>query len=368
MPALIVLTTAGIDALVDAQTAVTTAIEIAEVGLSDAPFIAAPTLTALPNELKRVNTVSGIAASETIIHMVARDASADIYNAYGFGLFLADGTLFGTYSQADPIVNKVSIAQFLISIDIAFATAIDAAIVFGDADFLNPPATETVAGVAMIATNALADAGVNDATIMSPKKVKRVLDAFAAGINAAWAAFQGVITAAQAAFEAAVNADIAAIEADVTALEGRMVTGDVLASGGGNLTANRVITVAESSGAELQAGTAHKAASAWSFGQLARTLARTSYEVFAGGNLVQKGVVGSFFSQGSSTITFPIAFSDTDYDLQLTALIPGVGDYDNFPQEIAGTRTTSSVGIYLQDASSGGSGDLSVNWRAEGRV
>ena len=213
----------------------------------------------------------------------------------------------------------------------------------------------------MIATNALADAGVDDATIMSPKKVKRVLDAFAAGINAAWAAFQGVINAAQAAFEAAVNADIAAIK-------GRTITGTTLAAGGGDLTANRTIDVAEASGAELQAGTVHKAASAWSFGQLARTLTRTSYEIFAGGALVQKGVVGPYASQGTGSITFPISFANTDYDLQLTGLIPGTGDYDNHPQEVAGTRTTSGVTIYLQDASSGGLGDLSVNWRAEGRA
>lgn len=353
MSALIVLTMAGIDALVDAQSASTAPIEIAEVGLSDAGFIAAPTLTALPHEFKRIDAVSGTAVSENIIHMVGRDSSTDIYDAYGFGLYLADGTLFGTYSQEEPIVTKVSIAQFLISIDIAFATAVDAAIVFGDADFLNPPATETVAGVAMIATDALADAGVNDATIMTPKKVKRVLDAFTAAINAAWDAFQTTINAA------------------IDAIEGRTITGGGLATGGGDLTANRVITVTAASAAELQAASnAAKAVTPASFGGLPRVQAATGYEVLPGGTLIQRGLYRSTISgQTSVTITFPVAFADTDYDLQLTTLIPATGDYDNFIQEVAGTRTTTGVTVYAQDASSGGEGNLAgFNWRAEGKA
>lgn len=353
MPAMIVLTSAGIDALVDAQNAVTAPIEITEVGLADASFIAAPTLTALPNEFKRIDTVSGVAVSENVLHMVARDASADVYDAYGFGLYLADGTLFGTYSQVDPIVNKVSIAQFLISIDIAFATAVDAAIVFGDADFLNPPATETVAGVAMLATNALADAGVDHTTIMTPAKVKRVLDAFTTAMNAAWAAFQ-----------TAVNASIAA-------LQGRTITGAGLATGGGDLSANRVITVTAASAAELQAATeAGKAVTPASFGGLPRSHGTTGYEVLPGGLLMQRGQYRSTISgQTTISITFPVAFADTNYDLQLTPVIPSAGDFDNLVQEVNGTRSTTGVSIYTQDPSSGGSGDLAgFNWRAEGRA
>ncbi len=71
--------------------------------------------------------------------------------------------------------------------------------------------------------------------------------------------------------------------------------------------------------------------------------------------------------QQTATITFPSAFSSTDYDLQLTAIIPGVGDYDNFVQEVDGTRTVNGVTVYAQDPSSGGSGSLSgFRWRAKG--
>lgn len=373
--AMIVLTSAGIDALVDAQNGVTTAIEITEVGLSDAAFIAAPTLTALPHEFKRIGAVSGEVVSQNMIHMGARDFSDDIYTGYGFGLFLADGTLFGTYSQVTPLVHKVSIAQFLIAIDLAFQTSIAAAITFGNVSFLNPPATETIAGVAKIATNALADAGANDATIMSPKKVKRVLDALATAVAATIAAFTAAEAAARAAYQAAETAARTAFEAVVNAaiaaLQARTITGGGLASGGGDLTADRVITVTAATSAELQAATtADKVPTPAAFGGLPRVRGSSGYEVFPGGTLVQRGQNRSGISaQGSVSLTFPIAFADTDYTLTLSTVIPGVGDYDDFMQEIAGTRSTTGVTLYAQDPSSGGSSSLSgFDWRAEGKA
>lgn len=291
MPAItITITQAGLDALVDAQTGATEAIQIAEIGLANAAFLPAPTLVALPHEFKRIDAISGAAVSDTVIHLTAQDTSADVYSAYGFGLFLADGTLFGVYGQAEPIVAKVSIAAFLIAVDIAFLNSVAADIEFGDATFLYPPATETTQGVARISTNALADAGVDDATIMTPKKTKRVLDAFAAGLNAAWAAFQ-----------AAVNASIAAIQ-------NRTITGTGLASGGGDLTANRTIDVAEASGAELAGGTAHKAASAWSHGQLPRLRATNGYETLPGGLILQWGEVSTVQGEGTVSVSWPTTF------------------------------------------------------------
>lgn len=88
----------------------------------------------------------------------------------------------------------------------------------------------------------------------------------------------------------------------------------------------------------------------------------------AGGTVIeQQGSKGGTSGQQSVTINFPTAFTATDYDLQLTAIIPGAGEYDNFVQEIAGTRTTGSVQIYVQDPSSGGEGSLAgIRWRAKG--
>lgn len=72
-------------------------------------------------------------------------------------------------------------------------------------------------------------------------------------------------------------------------------------------------------------------------------------------------------AQGAATILFPVPFADTNYDLQLTPVISSAGDFDNFVQEINGTRTVNGVQVFFQDPSSGGSGALAgFNWRAEG--
>ena len=107
-----------------------------------------------------------------------------------------------------------------------------------------------------------------------------------------------------------------------------------------------------------------------SFGGLPRLDGATACEVRPGGTLLQRGQVRTTYTvQGSVAITFPVAFANTDYDLQLTTVIPSAGDYDNYAQEIAGTRTPTGVSIYLQDPSGGGSATLAgFNWRAEGKA
>lgn len=283
MPALnLVLTEAGLDALVDAQAGTTDPIVIAELGLSSESFTVAPTLEALPHEFKRIEAVAGQSAAANIIHMVAQDSSDEVYSAYGVGLFLADGTLFATYAQATPIVNKVSIAAFLIAFDVAFMDAIDTAIEFGDASFLYPPATETTKGVAEIATTAEADAGTDTQRIMTPSLVKRIVDAAATTLTAA-----------------------------ITALTGRTITGAGLASGGGDLSANRVVTVTAASGAELQAATAaDRAVTPASFGALPRLLGATGYSVDPGGKWEAWGSV-TVPTPGTATVTLPITFPNS---------------------------------------------------------
>lgn len=86
------------------------------------------------------------------------------------------------------------------------------------------------------------------------------------------------------------------------------------------------------------------------------------------GLLEQWGFISGFPTpQGSRTITFTQAFANTNYSLVLTTVIPGAGDYDNYVQEINGTRSTTGVTLFSQDPSSGGSSTVSgVRWRAIG--
>ncbi len=83
--------------------------------------------------------------------------------------------------------------------------------------------------------------------------------------------------------------------------------------------------------------------------------------------LTQYGISAGTLDQQIITITFPTPFANTNYDLQLTAVIPSTDDYDNYFQEINGARTVNGVSIFSHDPSGGGLGLITgCRWRAEG--
>lgn len=350
------VTSAGLDALVDAQSGATDAIVVAELGLASASFTPAPTLEALPNEFKRIDAIAGTSVSENMIHMVAQDSSSDVYAVYGIGLFLSDGTLFASYAQEDPIVMKVSIASFLIAFDIAFLGAVDVAIEFGDASFIYPPATETIKGVAELATNAEADAGIDDQRIMTPKKVKRVLDALAAALTAAQAAFEDAITAAQVAFQAAVNGTLAALQA-------RTITGGGLVTGGGDLTANRVLTVAKATNADFEAGIGDGVITAELLASLPRVASQIGGATIPGtGGLIIRHGRFTCVANGSVAVTFVPAFPTECYEVVISGGTGDPGAQDNFVNLVS--SSVSSTGF---SASNGRGFTYSCHYIAVGR-
>lgn len=236
----LIITSAGLDALVDAENGVAGPVEIVEIGLTSNAFDASPTLTALPGEFKRINAVSGQSVAANIIHMTAQDISAEIYDVHGIGLFLADGTLFAAFSQDDPIFSKVSIAIFLFAFDVRFSGDVANSIQFGDASFLYPPATEGTKGVAEIASQAETDGGADDERMVTPKKLAGALAPVLQSI----------------ADEATTRGDgDTALQNLIDALQAITVTGSGLATGGGDLTANRQIAVTEASDADVTGGT-----------------------------------------------------------------------------------------------------------------
>lgn len=215
---------------------------IAEIGLTDAPFVSAPTLEALPGEFKRVASISGEQVGDNIVHMTIRDDSADGYTARGFGLFLADGTLFATYAQADRLFEKSPRATFLAAIDIAFPTGDVSELRFGNTDFLNPPATTEIKGVVELATQAEADAGI-DTHRVAPISVLR------ASIASAIATFSAVV-------DQRLSAVVASIGQALDGLAARTVYGSGLVTGGGRNDTNRTLTVSAATGADVRAGAA----------------------------------------------------------------------------------------------------------------
>lgn len=319
----LVITNAGLDALVDAQNGNTDAIEVVEVGLTETAFDPAPTLIALPGETKRLASVAGQSVAPDIIHMVALDATTEAYQLRGIGLYLADGTLFATYGQADPIFVKVTIADFLLALDVRFSGDIAEDIIFGDSTFLYPPASETVKGVARLATQALTDAGADDETIVTPLKLATrlvpVLQAIAAE-EAARISGDGDLADAIAQEIVDRGSEDALLQAAIDALRAITITGAGLATGGGSLTANRQISVTAATGTEIAVGTSNaKAVTPQAIAGVPQTFGSNSSILGLGGAIIKTGTVSVAFPGGGSH-TFPTAFPNGCYRVLLTPL------------------------------------------------
>ena len=173
------VTAAGIAAIINAENTGTAPVLISHVGLTDQVF-SAPGATTLPGELKRLTTFGGAAVANDTIHITIRDDSSDSYTLRGFGLYLGDGTLFAVYSHAgetqDYIMQKASAAMLLLQSDVRFTQINAANITFGSAEWLNPPATTTVAGVVELADSTESIAGADPTRAVTPAGMKAALD------------------------------------------------------------------------------------------------------------------------------------------------------------------------------------------------
>jgi hypothetical protein len=326
MPAFaMMITNAGLDAIVAAESGGTDAITINEIGLSSVPFVAAPTLDALPGEFKRLDAVSGQAIAPNIIHVTAYDPSADVYDVTGLGIYTSEGVLLAVYSaDAEPVLSKAQLAAGLIMFDIAFSGDLSSLIEFGDALFLNPPASETVKGVAEIADNAEADAGVDDTRIMSPKKVKRVLDALAGTLSAA-----------------------------IGALQARTITGTGLATGGGDLSANRALDVKAATTETMKTGTAaDEAITPAALSGLPRSIAQNgSCELPGTGGLVIKQGRFTAAANGSTSVSFGVAFPNECFAVITDGGLSSASIQDNYVNVLVGTISPSGFTAYNNQAS-----------------
>lgn len=196
----IVVTSAGRAALVNAANTGTLPVTVAKIGVTATGFTANPAGSdvALPGELKQLSTFGGAAVSPDTIHVTLRDDGADVYSMRGFGLYLADGTLFALYGQAAVILEKSAQAMMVLSADIRFVNVDATSIVFGDANFINPPATTEVQGVIEIATDAEAITGTDPGRAVAPKGLKAALDD-RLGAGAPSTFVKGLLTLATAA-------------------------------------------------------------------------------------------------------------------------------------------------------------------------
>jgi hypothetical protein len=197
----IIVTDAGRAALVNAANNGTNPVVITQAGISATAVVPSASATNLPGEIKRLSTISGDVVADDMIHLIVRDEGGDTFTVRSFGLYLGDGTLFAIYGQADPILEKSAQAMMLLAIDIAFADVDGAEISFGDANFLLPPATETVQGVVELATDAEATAGTDAQRAVHPKGLKAAVTSWLnarLGEGAPSAFMKSLLTAASA--------------------------------------------------------------------------------------------------------------------------------------------------------------------------
>ncbi|ELO5253858.1 tail fiber protein [Escherichia coli] len=169
------MTDAGRQELVNANKTGTNKVEIVSVGLGSRYYVTSTSQTNITDEIKRLTTIGGKVVSPDTIHVTAKDDSKDEYVVHTIGLYTNKGALFAVYSQEQAIINKASSTIALISSDIAIKTLDTKNITFGDIEFINPPATETVVGVARFANEQEIDAGTDDSLAVSAKRLKQAI-------------------------------------------------------------------------------------------------------------------------------------------------------------------------------------------------
>ncbi|WP_258012068.1 phage tail protein [Stenotrophomonas maltophilia] len=170
------ITDEGRAELVNATNTGTNTVLISHIGLTATGFTPTAAMTQLPGEFKRMTTFGGKSVAADTIHVTLQDSGADKYTLRGFGLYLSSGTLFAVYGQSEAIMEKASISTLLLAADVVFADIDTAQIKFGSTEFLNPPATESVAGVVELADGAETTNGADAVRAVTPRGLKTALN------------------------------------------------------------------------------------------------------------------------------------------------------------------------------------------------
>ena len=177
---LFAITDAGRAALRNAAGDGTNAVRIAYATVTATAFTSGQPV---PDEIKRIAAIAGGATAADTIHVTLSDASKDVYSVRGFGFYLADGTLFASYGQAEVIVEKSAGAVMLLACDVQFASLSAGQITFGDTSFVNPAATPDTLGVVKLASDEEAKVGRDTQKALTSANLLAALNA-RLGVNA----------------------------------------------------------------------------------------------------------------------------------------------------------------------------------------
>ena len=164
----IVLTTAGIQAVINAKETGTNAVTISEIGVGTGKYTASKEQTQLQAQVKRLPILEGGQAGDNAIHVACKDDGPGAYEVCEFGLFLSDGTLFAVYSQSTPIIAKQESSNLLLAIDMKLEGVNAGNIAFGDVSFSFTAATTANAGIVELATDEETQAGTDTQRAVTP--------------------------------------------------------------------------------------------------------------------------------------------------------------------------------------------------------
>lgn len=145
-------------------------VTLTKVAIGSAGYTPSGTEATLTTQIKQITPEGSSVPTPGIIHITASDSSSDAYAVKEIGLY-AGTTLFAIYSQTTAILTKSSGNVALFSIDLALTNVPAGSVTIGSASFQYPPATESVKGVAEIATTAEVAVGTNDSHIVTPLKL-----------------------------------------------------------------------------------------------------------------------------------------------------------------------------------------------------
>ena len=171
----IIITDAGLAEIVNAENNGTAPVVLAEVGFGTGQYTPSASQTALTNEIKRIDAISGGGAGDNILHLTAEDSSADAYTVYEIGIYTESGTLFAVCSQKSPIITKAAASQALLALDIALTNVNPASVTVGDTNFVLNPATTEREGVIELATEAEVKAGTDATRAVTPATLKAAI-------------------------------------------------------------------------------------------------------------------------------------------------------------------------------------------------
>lgn len=294
------LTNAGLSAVANAGTL--GPVVIAQVGVGSGSWATAPTAsaTALLSEIKRLTVDGSSTPSPGLIHINASDVGTDAYSVKEVGLYSSTGVLIAIAGGTANILTKASGSVALVAIDLSVVNVPVGSLTIGDTGFIYPPATETVKGVAEIATTAEVAAGTDDERIVTPAKLS------AAFVKKSGDAMTGILTlsgAPTANLHAATKAYVD--NAAFVKKSGDTMTGD-LNLPGISKTAN-------------------------------------GYTKLPNGMILQWGVSGNVAGDYSTSVTFPIAFPTACLNVQVAAYQGNAGP-DTWANLVAFNATSATLG------------------------